>query len=145
MKYTIALTIAALCPLVFATEFQDCGSEATSVQLIVPGCEFPPCVAERGSSFPVSIIFDADHDVAELFAEVTANIGGVEVPWPGFDANACSYLDPPCPIGTGVLANWTYPVEVLAEYPAITTVATFKLLDGDLHDEVCLQVPVTIV
>ncbi|KAF2364341.1 MD-2-related lipid-recognition domain [Trinorchestia longiramus] len=134
-----------MCPLIFATEFLDCGSEALSVSLDVASCDIPPCVVSRGDTFSVSIIFDTDHEVETLIADVTANIGGLSVPWPGFDEDACAYTEPSCPIGVNVVANWTYPVEILPEYPAITTVATFRLLDGDLHDEVCLQVPVTII
>ncbi|XP_018014586.1 mite group 2 allergen-like Ixo r 2 [Hyalella azteca] len=146
MKSTLALLLVALAHAVLATEFQDCGSEALTVALEVESCDIPPCIVKRGDTLSATILFTADHDVETMTAAVTANIGGIEVPWPGFDDNACAYLLDGCPVAGGSLANWTYPVEVLPEYPPITTLATFRLLhDGDVHDEVCLQVPVTIV
>ncbi|XP_018014583.1 mite group 2 allergen-like Ixo r 2 [Hyalella azteca] len=146
MKSTLALLLVALAHAVLATEFQDCGSEALTVALEVESCDIPPCVVTRGDTFPVTILFTVDHDVDTLTAEVTATIGGFEEPWPGFDKNACAYLLDGCPVTAGSVANWTYPVEVLPEYPPITTLATFRLVhDGEVHDEVCLQVPVTIV
>jgi len=130
-----------------ATLFQDCGSVGSDIEFNVDGCEFPPCVLKRGSSTPVNLKFTSSEASESLTLAITGNIGGVNLPWPGLDTDGCKQLEgtsTPCPFEGGVRVDWSMDIDVLAEYPKITTVVTFKLSDDTGATQACVVVPVTL-
>ncbi|XP_047739389.1 NPC intracellular cholesterol transporter 2-like [Hyalella azteca] len=139
--FLFALSCAA------ATEYQDCGSAASNVVLGIPNCDVPPCIFQRGDSFNVTLDFYPKNDGTRLTASITALIGPVDVPWPGFDTDACRHLSSSkCPFTASTQLHWGYEVEVLKAYPAISTIVTFKMLNEDISfTEVCVKVPVHLV
>ena len=63
----------------------------------------------------------ADHDIADLVADVAAIFGGVPIPWPGMDTKACDKMDgEQCPLKKGQVAKWAYPVFVDPLYPKVS-------------------------
>ncbi|XP_071529393.1 NPC intracellular cholesterol transporter 2-like [Panulirus ornatus] len=126
-----------------ATFFQDCGSVGSNVEVNVEGCDVPPCILERGQTIDVNIKFTASRSSQTLTVDAGANIGGIQVPWPGVDTNGCLYTA--CPFAAGSRVDWTMPVDILREYPAISTIVTFRLVDGNGDFQACAVLPATIV
>ncbi|KAK4313594.1 hypothetical protein Pmani_015073 [Petrolisthes manimaculis] len=137
------LLFLLLASYVSATVFQDCGSLGSDVTFIVEGCEVPPCLLHRGTIIPTIIEFIPSVNSDTLTNAITGNLGGIEVPWPGMDPDACHFTT--CPITAGTKTHWEMPVEILAEYPEISTVVTFKLLDNSGASQSCILMPVTLV
>ncbi|XP_071529392.1 mite group 2 allergen Pso o 2-like [Panulirus ornatus] len=135
---TLCLATAA-----YATTFQDCGSVGSGVALTVEGCQTSPCQLHLGQSANVSIQFTASQASRSLTVHVTADIYGVEVPWPGLDTDACHHTT--CPYADGDHVDWAMTVEVSKHYPLISTKATFKLVDGGGQSQVCALVDVRLV
>ncbi|XP_037772516.1 NPC intracellular cholesterol transporter 2-like [Penaeus monodon] len=146
----MAALFLALClvSVASATIFQDCGSLGADVDLRVEGCDVPPCVLKRGETYPFEILFTASRSSSELRIDAYASIGGLPVPWPGLDTDGCQQLqgtETPCPIAEGDQVLWHMEVYVLKDFPAIATVATFKLLDSHGDPQACVVVPVQLI
>ncbi|XP_037775038.1 NPC intracellular cholesterol transporter 2-like [Penaeus monodon] len=147
----LALSVASFAS---ATVFQDCGSVGSDVVLSVENCELPPCLLERGSTYSVNIQFTSSQTSDALTIDASANLAGVNVPWPGIDTDGCKQLEGgsnPCPYSAASRVDWTMPVAVLNEYPAVSPVSsavdrlTFKLKNAAGDPEACTVVPVTLV
>ncbi|KAG0723415.1 Ubiquitin-related modifier 1 [Chionoecetes opilio] len=126
-----------------ATIFQDCGSVGSDVQLAVEGCSIPPCQLHRGEVVNINFKYTASKDTQELRIDALANIGGIVFPWVGIDTNGCHFTK--CPIAAGTPVDWTLPVDILTEYPAINVVVTFKLVDDSGASQACALLPAKIV
>ncbi|KAK7065290.1 hypothetical protein SK128_017861 [Halocaridina rubra] len=114
----------------------------------VEDCPTPPCILERGRSYLVNINFTSSVDTDTLTVAATANIGGIEVPWPDLDSDACKQLEnspTPCPISVGNMVDWTMSADVLSIYPTIETVVTFQLLDSSSNPQTCAMLSAIIV
>ncbi|XP_068232794.1 NPC intracellular cholesterol transporter 2 homolog a-like [Palaemon carinicauda] len=142
------LLLSGLLGLVAGTAFQDCGSKGKDVFFSVEGCEVPPCLLMRGKSYQIDFKFTASGATDTLTVAASANIGGLEVPWPGLDPDACKGVEAtanPCPIEDGSHVEWNMEAFVLSEYPKLTTMVTFKLLDQDGNLQTCAKLPAQIV
>ncbi|XP_066942758.1 NPC intracellular cholesterol transporter 2-like [Macrobrachium rosenbergii] len=138
----------ALLGLASATAFQDCGSLGTDVSFSVEGCSSPPCTLVRGETYLISFQFTSSVNSETLTVAASANIGGIEVPWPGLDPDACKGVEGtenPCPIESGSQVDWSMEASVLKEYPKLVTMVTFKLLDDNGELQTCAKLPAQIV
>ncbi|KAG0692742.1 Mite group 2 allergen Lep d 2 [Chionoecetes opilio] len=118
-------------------------SMGSDVQLTVDGCLVPPCQLKRGEVVNINFKYTASKDTQELSIEALANIGGLEFPWVGIDTNGCHFTR--CPIAAGTPVDWTLPVDILKEYPAISGVVNFKLVDDSGASQACALLPAKIV
>lgn len=66
-----------------------------------------------------------------LTNHITGNLGGVEVPLPGMDPDACHYAT--CPITVGTRVHWEMPVAILSEYPAVCSVTSYSFFPSISH------------
>lgn len=71
-----------------------------------------------------------------LTIDASANLAGVNVPWPGIDTDGCKQLEGgsnPCPYSAASRVDWTMPVAVLNEYPAVsaTSAGGSREVEGD--------------
>jgi len=134
---------------VTATPFEDCGSLGIDVQLTVPDCDIPPCIAARGSPVIIDMGFTPSVDSPTLELHILADLLGMQVPWPGLDTNGCNHLDADgnsaCPLVADERTTLHLELDVLSEYPPVSTVATFKLIDAAGGLQVCAKVPVQVV
>ncbi|KAG7164852.1 NPC intracellular cholesterol transporter 2 homolog a-like [Homarus americanus] len=143
MRGYILVTAVCLASTVSATFFEDCGSVGSDVKVEVEGCNIPPCHLPRGDILDVNIQFTSSRNTETLKIAASAYIGGIEVPWPGVNTDAC--INTQCPITEGSRVNWLMPVNILKVYPKITTIVTFKLLDSAKEPQACVVIPATIV
>ncbi|CAL4245541.1 unnamed protein product, partial [Meganyctiphanes norvegica] len=139
LAFTV-ITITA----VAATPFKDCGSKATGVQFTVKGCDAPPCIMHRGSKAVMDMEFTPSVNSTKLKTAVTAEVAGIEVPWPGLDPNGCHQLEAGCPLMAQKKTSWHLEMGVYSPH-AISTVATFQLIAADGGLQVCAKVPVRVV
>ncbi|CAL4086872.1 unnamed protein product [Meganyctiphanes norvegica] len=134
--------------MAMATSFEDCGSMAGEVEFIIASCDVPPCIVNRGTPLSGDIIFTPTADSAGMTTSVMASLLGMDVPWPGLDTNGCHQLEAGgygCPLVTGERVTWHLEMDILSEYPPVSTVATFELIDDSGTDQVCAKVPVQVV
>merc|ERR1712168_668730 len=96
-----ALVFSLLLGAALATPYQDCGSKGASVAFDADNCITPPCILKSGSKFPITINVTLSADVADLEADVFAVFGTTDVSWPGFDHQACNFLNTKCPPQVG--------------------------------------------
>ncbi|XP_047468377.1 NPC intracellular cholesterol transporter 2-like [Penaeus chinensis] len=144
----VFLAVLCIASAASATFFQDCGSVASDVVFNLEDCDAVPCLLQRGRSYAVNFIFTASQASTSLKIGASASIGGINVPWPGVDTDGCAWLEgtaTPCPYAAGARVDWTMQAEVLSAYPAISSVATFKLIDEQGVFQTCAAVPFTIV
>ncbi|XP_068232409.1 mite group 2 allergen Gly d 2.02-like [Palaemon carinicauda] len=143
----VYIILSAVLASAVATQFQDCGSIGIDVVLDVADCPTPPCVLQRGHSYLINFKFTSSVDTDTLTIGASANLGGLEVPWPGIDTDACKGLegtDSPCPIKAGDFVDWKFEAVVLPEYPKIQTMITFKLIDSNKGYQTCAKLPAVI-
>ncbi|XP_037774700.1 NPC intracellular cholesterol transporter 2-like [Penaeus monodon] len=127
-----------------ATLVQDCGSVGTIVSSEIEDCDLPPCLVTRPNNYDVNITFTPGNEVNKLRTEIDAYIGGVHFPWPG--PGGCDLIvDGSCPLHTNEQYKYHATMPVLAEYPALSAVVTWMVIDQDDRHQVCVAFPITIV
>ncbi|XP_042883501.1 NPC intracellular cholesterol transporter 2-like [Penaeus japonicus] len=139
-----AILLSVLLGLTSATFVQDCGSAGTIVSAEIEDCELPPCVITRPNNKDVNITFTPGNEVTDLKTKIDAFIGGVHFPWPG--PGGCELIvEGSCPLQVGEQYKYHAAMPVLAEYPSLSAVVTWKLVDQDDRDQVCIAFPIDIV
>ncbi|KAK4305106.1 hypothetical protein Pmani_022982 [Petrolisthes manimaculis] len=127
-----------------ATIYQDCGSKAMVSEFSITNCDMPPCLVPRPSTYHVNITFTPESSSQELETIILANIGGSDFPWPGPDG--CTLLEgDSCPLVSGKTYKYQAIMPVLAEYPAVSAVVTWKLRDEKGLVHVCTMLPITLI
>merc|ERR1712215_281674 len=146
MKFLVVLSCVVA--IVTATAFEDCGSVAGKVEFNIESCDIPPCIVNRGTTLTGDILFTPSADSNGLTTSIEAELFGMQLPWPGLDTNGCHQLEAAgfsCPISSGERVTWHLEQQILNEYPAVSTVATFTLTDDGGNKQVCAKVPVQLV
>jgi len=129
----LSLIFALLCGLVTADQLhklqkaQVCGGQVTEIR---GNCGSEPCTYKRGSNFEVEVDFVAPADSNTLTADVSAIIGGLRVPWPGFNKNACTGNGLSCPLKAGQKYTYRYSGEIKQQYPKANLKFEWKLRDS---------------
>ena len=58
---------------------------------------------------------------------MTGIISGIHVPWPGVPQDACTTLNVgDCPLEIGEEVNYHADIEIMKEYPAVSTIVLFN-------------------
>merc|ERR1712033_69060 len=126
------LSILALVAVAAATPFDDCGSRATGVTVDLVGCDTPPCIFKKGSEVTMHVTMTETKASETYHNSVHAIIGGIPLPWPGFDNDFCGKLSQgDCPVDAG--------------YPKVSLTIDWHVHDANEEDAVCFQIPAEIV
>merc|ERR1712168_834370 len=142
----IYVSFILLTPAVYATEFEDCGSLGENVEVVFPGCEIPPCIVPRGADLDGNITFTAASDSATYKNEVYAVVGGIPLPWPGFDPDFCGKLsEGDCPGEKREKLTYNIHTHVEDTYPKISLVINWNILDESGRTAVCFNLPAEVV
>ena len=65
----------------------------------------------------------SDVDTDSVDNNISANIGGIQTPWPGIEKDGCVNLSDggtPCPVTSGGDYTWVMDVDILSDYPAVS-------------------------
>ncbi|KAK0163390.1 hypothetical protein PV327_007075 [Microctonus hyperodae] len=95
------------------------------------------------TSLLVSLIYQP---VNRVTAAVSAEILGTpkELPFPNSDVCTDPNSGITCPLSDGNTFRYTYTQLIKKEYPKITSIGRWKLLDENERNIVCLEIPVVI-
>ncbi|KAI1278369.1 Mite group 2 allergen Pso o 2 [Halotydeus destructor] len=106
-KIQVILILQVLVSLSWAKNisFTDCGKGEIQWVDVVP-CEKEPCMFKKGTNVTLtaSVIANQDTDTAKM--DVTLDIFGAPVAYPGIDGNICNKVN--CPIVKGKQYNATF-------------------------------------
>ncbi|UXI20789.1 low-density lipoprotein receptor-related protein 1B [Sarcoptes scabiei] len=110
--------------------FTDCGNhELLHVRLT--GCRGSiPCVLYRKTVVQLTAIFKSNQNTTIAVVGLQATLpGGLELPVPGVDTNACHHEH--CPITCGSLVTFTYPWVVPKFMPQFSNLTLKAYMEGE--------------
>ncbi|PAA85750.1 hypothetical protein BOX15_Mlig024849g1 [Macrostomum lignano] len=149
MKFSLVIAVFA-CTFCLAVsdkvKFKDCGSTAGKIVSVdINPCPKMPCEFKRGTKVGASITFQSSEASTAVKSVVHGILGGIPVPFPLPDSNACNTMSPKCPLATGSQYVYTNQLEVLQSYPSLAVLVKWELIDPNSKDLVCFEIPVRIV
>lgn len=127
--------------------FENCTNDPLHISAItvdVTPCSKEPCVFKKGTNVTCTISFTPTELVSNGTLKVYGILGGVPIPFPLPNPNACSDHGLTCPLKSEVPVELTITLPVKSEYPSVTVVAKFELKDQDSNDVFCFEIPVVI-
>ncbi|CAF0905105.1 unnamed protein product [Adineta ricciae] len=129
-----------------ATPYKDCGSALATVQAFeVTDCAAAPCKFIKGHTYAMNLTFQAKEASKSATVTLHGIIGGIPVPFPIPDSNACN-LGVKCPVAQSDVNVGSFSVPVLQSYPSLSLYVKIEVIaDDQKQDYVCLQFPATIV
>jgi len=144
--FLITVIISSFCGINGVT-VTNCGQTAVTVRL--PVCDqLPPgttCTLQIGSTHEMEVDFVPPVSATTVQADVTATLGPLNVPWPGFNRAACRG-NLQCPLRGGQSTTYRLKFEVKPFYPPISTVATYKLTEKPQNRNIfCFQLPLQLI
>ncbi|KAF8784825.1 NPC intracellular cholesterol transporter 2 homolog a-like [Argiope bruennichi] len=131
----------------WALKYTDCGTKTGKILSVqITGCEETDvCEFKRGETYKYDVSFESLKDSETLKTVVHGIIGGVALPFPVQNPNACESSDIECPLQTGQTYSYGYEIEVRKSYPALRADVKWELKDDNNEDVVCVLVPVKVV
>ncbi|KAL1442005.1 hypothetical protein MTO96_001003 [Rhipicephalus appendiculatus] len=122
--------------------YEDCGSNAQLLSVVMEPCDSDPCVLKRKHTAAIrySLISDQDSDSATIDARM--KLFGINVRVPGIERNLCKGAVE-CPVFKGKTYNGTMEVYVPWYIPNMTRDVDVKII-GDKGLSVCLRMKVMI-
>ena len=127
--------------------FENCTNDPLHISAItvdVTPCSKEPCVFKKGTNVTCTISFTPTELVSNGTLKVYGILGGVPIPFPLPNPNACSDHGLTCPLKSEVPVELTITLPVKSEYPSVTVVAEFELEDQDSNNVFCFKIPVKI-
>lgn len=129
----------------FAIEYKDCGSQMSNISKItVSGCEKEPCTFKRGSKVNVSITFVPKVEIKNTTVNVWGLWNLVKVPFPIPNPDGCKNSGLTCPLKPNVSATYHIELDIKIEYPKITLVAKWKMVDEKKRSVFCFEIGVIL-
>ncbi|CAL1282632.1 unnamed protein product [Larinioides sclopetarius] len=131
----------------WALKYTDCGSKTGKILNVqVTGCEETDvCEFKRGEKYNYDVSFESLKDTETLKTVIHGIIGGVALPFPVQNPNACEHSAIECPLQSGQTYNYGYEIEVRRAYPALQANVKWELKDDNNEDVVCVLIPVKVV
>lgn len=144
--FAVCVAVCVLVAVASATKFNDCGSSTGQVSSVeVSGCPDgqDECTLKRGSQPTIEIKFSAKGETKSLKAVVHGVIGGVPIPFPVPQSDACK-SGVTCPVQSG--ENYTYnnKFNVRNSYPPVAVTVKYELKDDNQSDMACVEIPCKI-
>ena len=128
-------------------DFGNCTGVTQHISAItvdVTPCPEQPCEFKKGTNVTCTISFTPTELVSNGTLKVYGILGDVKIPFPLPNPNACSNHGLTCPLKSGAPVELTITLPVKSEYPSVTVVAEFELVDQDSNDVFCFEIPVKI-
>ncbi|XP_013776633.1 protein NPC2 homolog [Limulus polyphemus] len=149
LKVFVSLLVAFILSLTKAatsTKYTDCGSVSGKIQsLVVSGCDSGDrCILKSGSTVSLNVSFNSLTDSNKVITVIHGVIGGVPLPFPVPNPNACQSSGLQCPVKNGKLYDFSYSLEVKKSYPKLDVDVKWELQDDNGKDIICATVPAKI-
>jgi len=147
MVLKISLCVLALLAAVTnAIKISDCGSTEGKVSnvTLVPPCPGDVCILPSGTSVTLKLGFQSNENTKKVTAQVHGVIGGVPLPFPLPNPDACQGSGLTCPLQSNTAYIYTNLLQVKKEYPRISVDIKWELVDENGKDLVCVLFPAKI-
>ncbi|XP_054709507.1 NPC intracellular cholesterol transporter 2-like [Uloborus diversus] len=131
----------------WALKYTDCGSKTGKIkEVYLSGCEDSDvCELKRGETYTYKLSFESMTESESLKAVVHGVVGGVSMPYPIPNSDACEEEGVDCPIESGKTYSYGNEIEVRQSYPSVRADVKWQLKDASNKDVVCVLIPVKIV
>ncbi|VDI41665.1 Niemann-Pick C2 protein [Mytilus galloprovincialis] len=127
------------------TPFHTCKSGSSKVtNVVIPGCDAPPCKLKKGSSAALSISFTAGEGYTKVTADVHGVISYVPVPFTPPNVDGCQHSGLTCPLTKGKNYVYNNAIPIKSSYPNLELVVRWELLDENNKDILCIEIPAEI-
>ncbi|KAL8589750.1 hypothetical protein ACOMHN_027258 [Nucella lapillus] len=124
-------------------KFKDCGSVESKINSVeVSGCSTFPCLFHKNTYVNVTVDFTANADIQNATNKVYGVVLGVKIPFP-LPSLACK--DMACPVSKGKTVVYKNAVLVEKNYPDVSVVVQWEVVDTNDKFVFCFAVPVKIV
>lgn len=127
--------------------YKDCGSLYGKVRSVaVAGCENSnPCILRSGQSAALTVEFTSLEDTAKAKASVHGIIGGVPLPFPLPQSDACQNSGLSCPLQNANNYTYTATIPISSSYPKIKVLVKWELQEASGKDLFCIEIPSAIM
>ena len=127
-----------------ATPWKDCGSTNIVINnVVLEGCSGSPCVLVKGTNETVTITFTPKEAFTDLTNKLYGLIGGVPVPFPLPQADACK-LGVTCPMAAGTEYVEAVVLYIESAWPDIQVIGEWKINDPSGTTVGCFEVPLKL-
>lgn len=105
------------------------------------GCDTSPCTIVKGSTLNAEWDFILSNDVKNLFPRVKATVGGITIPYPYPEQDACkSLVKGNCPLKKDDEATYSLRMPIDKNIPSLALKIEFALVDRKKKPYVCFSV-----
>nr|QBQ04002.1 MD2 domain protein general type [Hemigrapsus sanguineus] len=143
----LLLLLLPLAGLAHASNISSCGGSAqvNTANIIVTGCDQPsqPCIFRKGTMATIKLPFTPTSQISAVKAEVHGILGGVPIPFPLPNSNACNMSGLNCPLVAGEQYTYQASLPIKRIYPSIGLEVKWELKDGD-NSLVCIMIDVKL-
>ena len=116
--------------------------------LNITGCTSYPCVLQKDTTPAITLGLKFNRRVNDLKLKIAGRIGGKEIPFNVDDSNHCSECIQGSPKGCilkkGSTYNYSYSLPILKEYPPLTLVVKYEVVDKQGNSVACFTFPAQI-
>ncbi|XP_032798050.1 NPC intracellular cholesterol transporter 2 homolog a [Daphnia magna] len=150
MTVVKSLSFLFLVSTVFTTHaliYKDCGSVSGKIRSVaVSGCENSNiCILKSGQNANLTVVFTSLEDTDKTKASVHGIIGGVPLPFPLPQTDACQNSGLDCPLSNGKNYTYTATIPISTAYPKIKVLVKWELQEAHGKDLFCVEIPSAIL
>nr|ABU97460.1 group 2 allergen Aca s 2 [Acarus siro] len=98
--------------------YTDCGNHELSKLDANLHCAGDLCTIHKGKELKLDAQFTVNQDTAHVKIQLTASMGGIEIPVPGVGTDGCKYIK--CPLVKGEKKTFPYTYLVPKILPSVT-------------------------
>ncbi|XP_018495822.1 NPC intracellular cholesterol transporter 2 homolog a [Galendromus occidentalis] len=143
-------TVIVLCSILsvaLASPYKLCSpaaGEITSVDIKDCSNDVSSCILHKGTDASIAINFKSPVDAASVTVKAFGIIGGIPLPYPLNNSDACKDSGITCPVKaeTGVAYTQSFKVEKF--YPSIGLNVKWTLVNESGKQLLCVMIPVKI-
>ncbi|KFM63621.1 Protein NPC2-like protein, partial [Stegodyphus mimosarum] len=114
-------------------KYTDCGSKTGKIiDVHMTGCEETDvCELKRGETYTYRVTFDSLTNTENVKTVVHGIIGGVSMPFPLPNPDACDYGNLDCPLENGKSYTYLKEFQVRNNYPLVQADVKYELQDDN--------------
>nr|QWT69286.1 Niemann-Pick type C2-1 protein [Neoseiulus barkeri] len=143
-------TFIVLCAVIsaaFASPYSQCSPAAGQIASVaVKDCsdDVSTCILHRGTDAQITINFTPQVDANNVIVKAYGIIGGVPLPYPLNNNNACQNSGITCPVKAGTPITYSQSFKVEKFYPALSLNVKWTLVNANGEELLCVMIPVKI-
>nr|WLK26363.1 NPC2-a [Neoseiulus californicus] len=141
------IVLCAVVSVAFASPYSQCtpaAGQITSVKVKDCSDDVDTCILQRGTDAEIAIDFTSTVNADSVMVKAYGIIGGIPLPYPLNDTDACKNSGITCPVKSGTPLQYTKSFKVEKFYPAIGLQVKWTLVNAKGEELLCVMIPVKI-